>query len=1278
MGLLKILFSLIYFILGALGGAFSWLTWGAALANLIATYRKDYQKRRDNLIAANTEALRKDPKLLRECLGNLPAALLHPEFETAEWLNQAFSKLWTNLDEAISLKVKSIIEYHLPSWLGIEEFTFGKKPFVIKGVKYVPVDKGQARDSGQPEQDRAVVLDLEVEWQSDCSVVLNMNFLGQSAARLQDVEVSVPLRIELKPLVTTLPCFSSLQMFFLKEPHIDYTFVPIGVRVKDIPWLDAHIRDLVKGILNSQFISPNRLIIPIAEECTRGPSGVLHVVVERVSNFQDAAVEITFSIKGTKQKESTGVITEMTEEIFEEIVQTSWWGSKAAKIDAQGSTQGGRIPKIEGACSPAFKPGQGSSRKVQTAPDSAMKRSAAQKWRQVLESAQSMNAHTAEEVAKQASMPATDGNFLGCPERVEQTLVRRHTQMWNNEFVFLVDNKRTAALKMCIESSPDDIMYSYRRRIAEEDFELFELDLRGAPKVWQEGGGELVKGEVVMRCTYYDITSGSDSLSKRVMVDSGTLPVMIVAGTSSRVGTTSLAVGLMAALHKKGLIVQPCKVGGDMDSHQQHYHATGRYTMNIDTNVLSKAQALQCYALHTQGADVVVIEGASGGLHDGRFMDGGRGSTAEVASWLQAPVLLVVEAVVAGRGAAAAPKWGSAVAAVKGNAELDSAVQILGTVANRVPAASPGSDVDVAAGLRVGLMTSKCDIAVFGALPQDSNVARAFPTDEIPQAAGCLAKHVQTLGQLTFQYIDIDELLKTARTMAPTAPLLRGIQDGGVVEFPQQQTAQGLVDAKTLTGVEGDPVRVAVAWDDAFSRYYHSNLALLEARGIHLEYFSPLAGERLPHGVSGLYLGSGHVERHAAQLSAHRSLRDAVQELLRAGGVVYAEGSGLAFCGTLFQQGREGAQHRGLEVLPFAARLHPSGDTEGEVCSVKPQKGCAVFKKQRCSGRRPAALVEGLRPAATMAPWQEFRNGRLRRSRAASRCGVFEVQGQHASSELELEGYCHVGSSGGIVLGSNILMNWGTNVGFATAAGTAFREAAIRVQRAEKHAPSTRRRHVECAVSNDPERPRGHVADSSATRRVDGEATPHITRQRSGSKPVDITPVSAPAAKPEVVMVMHIVRGSGLIQKSLLEQQLLSLRSYVQVQWHGASYKSQVLSGREPSWDAEFRLLVPRACWHDTTVLLKFKVIEEASSTTAEMFRQLSEGADGTIGSWDVSMSELLEEFDMYSRGEPRMKECNLGDGHGSLHIQFILHSIETYSDEPLLDSETKNAPVAT
>eukprot|EP00854_Cymbomonas_tetramitiformis_P002476 gene2476-3216_t len=682
MGLLKILFSLIYFILGALGGAFSWLTWGAALANLIATYRKDYQKRRDNLIAANTEALRKDPKLLRECLGNLPAALLHPEFETAEWLNQAVSKLWTNLDEAISLKVKSIIEYHLPSWLGIEEFTFGKKPFVIKGVKYVPVDKGQARDSGQPEQDRAVVLDLEVEWQSDCSVVLNMNFLGQSvsfqAARLQDVEVSVPLRIELKPLVTTLPCFSSLQ-------------------------------------------------------------------------------------------ESTGVITEMTEEIFEEIVQT----------------------------------------------------------------------------------------------------VRRHTQMWNNEFVFLVDNKRTAALKMCIESSPDDIMYSYRRRIAEEDFELFELDLRGAPK---EGGGELVKGEVVMRCTYYDITSGSDSLSKRVMVDSGTLPVMIVAGTSSRVGTTSLAVGLMAALHKKGLIVQ---------------------TANAIFALFTRSKASSCTCViffDEKGADVVVIEGASGGLHDGRFMDGGRGSTAEVASWLQAPVLLVVEAVVAGRGAAAAPKWGSAVAAVKGNAELDSAVQILGTVANRVPAASPGSDVDVAAGLRVGLMTSKCDIAVFGALPQDSNVARAFPTDEIPQAAGCLAKHVQTLGQLTFQYIDIDELLKT---------------DGGVVEFPQQQTAQGLVDAKTLTGVEGDPVRVAVAWDDAFSRYYHSNLALLEARGIHLEYFSPLAGERLPHGVSGLYLGSGHVERHAAQLSAHRSLRDAVQELLRAGGVVYAEGSGLAFCGTLFQQGRE-------------------------------------------------------------------------------------------------------------------------------------------------------------------------------------------------------------------------------------------------------------------------------------------------------------------------------------------------------------------------------------
>ena len=88
---------------------------------------------------------------------------------------------------------------------------------------------------------------------------------------------------------------------------------------------------------------------------------------------------------------------------------------------------------------------------------------------------------------------------------------------------------------------------------------------------------------------------------------------------------------------------------------------------------------------------------------------------------------------------------------------------------------------------------------------------------------------------------------------------------------------------------------IAVARDAAFSFYYHDTLALLERLGAQLVYFSPLAGEGIPAGACGLYLGGGYPELHAQELSARKELRDELREAVAVGMPTIAECGGFLY-----------------------------------------------------------------------------------------------------------------------------------------------------------------------------------------------------------------------------------------------------------------------------------------------------------------------------------------------------------------------------------------------
>ena len=340
-------------------------------------------------------------------------------------------------------------------------------------------------------------------------------------------------------------------------------------------------------------------------------------------------------------------------------------------------------------------------------------------------------------------------------------------------------------------------------------------------------------------------------------------PRVVIAGTHSGVGKTTVATGLMAALTQRGLRVAGFKVGPDFIDPGYHQVATGRPPRNLDP-FLSGPESIAPLFLHgAAGADVAVIEGVMG-LFDGA---GGRGelaSTAHVAKLLDAPVVLVVDAGAMARSVAAL---------VHGYATFDSDLRVAGVIANRVGSTRHAELVRDA--------LEPLGVPLVGVLHRD-------PALVTPSRHLGLVPAEERLGEARTAVADLAQRLRTATdldhilSLASAAPALTAV--------PWAPPRPGA----------GQRVRIAVAGGPAFSFVYTENLELLAAAGAELLPLDPTRDEILPDGTAGLYLGGGFPEVHGHALSANASLRMAVADLVAGGAPVLAECGGLLYlCGAL-------------------------------------------------------------------------------------------------------------------------------------------------------------------------------------------------------------------------------------------------------------------------------------------------------------------------------------------------------------------------------------------
>jgi cobyrinic acid a,c-diamide synthase len=309
---------------------------------------------------------------------------------------------------------------------------------------------------------------------------------------------------------------------------------------------------------------------------------------------------------------------------------------------------------------------------------------------------------------------------------------------------------------------------------------------------------------------------------------------MIIAAPRSGAGKTTVTLGLLAALRRRGIAVQAAKAGPDYIDPAFHAVATGRPSLNLDSWAMAPALLDALMREAAKGADILVVEGVMG-LFDGVEGPAGRsGATADLAARFGLPVLLVIDA---------SGQSQSAAALIRGFVTHDPKVRIGGVVLNRV-----GSERHVK--LIAGAV-SELGIPILGAIARDARLS--FPERHLGlvQASehGDLAARLARLADMAERHLDLDAVVALA-----SAPRI----------------------SPTVKAVALPPpgMRIALAQDDVFTFVYPHLLSGWRQAGAEIVPFSPLADAAPPEDCDVCWLPGGYPELHAGRLADARRFRE--------------------------------------------------------------------------------------------------------------------------------------------------------------------------------------------------------------------------------------------------------------------------------------------------------------------------------------------------------------------------------------------------------------------
>ena len=351
---------------------------------------------------------------------------------------------------------------------------------------------------------------------------------------------------------------------------------------------------------------------------------------------------------------------------------------------------------------------------------------------------------------------------------------------------------------------------------------------------------------------------------------------LLIAASHSGAGKTTVTLGLLRALRRKGYSIQPFKCGPDFIDPIHHSTAAGRESINLDRYMMSDAHIRHLYDHYSANADVCITEGVMG-LFDGAVKS--MGSSADLAKRLGLPVILILNA--KAMAYTVAP-------VLYGLKKFDPDLHIAGVIFNFVETAS-----------HYRLLQEACEdvrVPALGYLPANKKLKipsrhLGLDTSDADAAIEAAADHIQ-------RHLDLAHLL--AATRVDNDPAMR------------QTTAD---PATAETGHPATPGRrtVLVARDAAFHFLYPENIRRLQQWG-DIHYFSPLESTQLPVTADLLYLPGGYPELYLPRLAGNVPLLDQLRAYATAGGRIIAE------CGGMMYLGRSIADETG-NAYPMAGIL---------------------------------------------------------------------------------------------------------------------------------------------------------------------------------------------------------------------------------------------------------------------------------------------------------------------------------------------------------------------
>lgn len=332
------------------------------------------------------------------------------------------------------------------------------------------------------------------------------------------------------------------------------------------------------------------------------------------------------------------------------------------------------------------------------------------------------------------------------------------------------------------------------------------------------------------------------------------IPRVVLAGTNSGCGKTTVSCAILQSLVNRGLKVGAFKCGPDYIDPMFHSRIIGAKSSNLDLHFFSENTLRFLLAKNAADRDVSIMEGVMG-FYDGMGLTSTRASTYEVAKVTRSPVILVVNA----KGASL-----SILATIQGFLNFYPENHIQGIILNQC--------TEMTYHVLKKDIEERFSIRSFGYLPKLADCALESRHLGLVTAAEItdLKEKLQILAQQAEKTIDLEEILALAKQALP-------------------------VTYEQILLPKGKPVRIAVARDKAFCFYYEDSLEVLKEMGAELVTFSPLHDNTLPEKIHGLYLGGGYPELYAEKLSANLTMRQSIAAKLKQGTPCIAECGGFMY-----------------------------------------------------------------------------------------------------------------------------------------------------------------------------------------------------------------------------------------------------------------------------------------------------------------------------------------------------------------------------------------------